>query len=200
MSPPTTDPDNAGPRDRWGPAPVAPSEVDQDVERVRALAAAVGAAFAALHASGWHRDTAEDRHGGGSGGANDGGMASTAAGRRGVRAKLHTAARDVSRAADALEGALVAMHEVAEIIDEAAGHGPDEAFYPPTVTKAEVAGLVANQAGRDAMASLVVLRRARGVAKREAGLAKAAAAREAAQAAARARKAAARRSKGRVVA
>ena len=148
-------------------------KVSADVAAIRGTAAAVADLYAALHDSGYHRDNAADRAGGGrriaEDGSENGSTANLGVGRDDVRDRLAAAAAGAELASTLLGGILVKLRQLATVIDRDAGHAPDELneLVPRTVLKAEVAEARARQARRDAEESLANLRRARATAGKE---------------------------------
>ncbi|MFP5377926.1 MAG: hypothetical protein ACLGIO_14245 [Acidimicrobiia bacterium] len=139
-----------------------PAQVADDAVRIAVLAGDVARAYAWLHDSGYARETARARVGTGRTTVTDehgetmpptpDPTGESALGQRAIRAKLAFCARATLRARDQLAGALVALHEIAELVDAAAGHEPDDDGHdrriPRTVTKAEVARARAAQRRR----------------------------------------------------
>jgi hypothetical protein len=139
--------------------PPLPSGVAADLAALLGLVREVGEAYGWLYDSGYSRETARDRVGTGrTTVVDDEGetMPPTAdpagesvLGQARVRSKLAFAGRQVARARGQLAGALAALHEIAELVDDGAGHLPDEHVrIPRTVTKGELAWARAAQQRR----------------------------------------------------
>ena len=156
----------------------APHKVAADSAAIRDLALQVAETYRALFDSGFLRDTAADRarHGRrvAEDGSSNGSTADVGVGREAVRIKLSAVGETVAAVSTLLGAALVKLHQVAEIVDDDAGHAPEEfnQLIPRSVLKTEVADARARQARRDAEEALAALRRARANAGRERAKAK----------------------------
>lgn len=138
----------------------APSQVAADAVAVAMRAGEVARAYAWLHDSGFGRESARDRVGSGRTTVvdEDGTVmpptpdpaGETAIGQRRRRDKLAFAARCVARARAQLDGAEAALAELAELVDEQAGHEPEERDrrVPRVATKAEISAARAAQRRR----------------------------------------------------
>lgn len=123
----------------------APHNVSADVARLAARASEVDEAYRWLYEDGF---TGSGGRGIAPDGSANGSVPWIFAHRRVVRDKLGFAARATSRALGQLDGALAALHEIAELLD---GDRPDEDEAPTTpvsVGKAERARLVLAQGRR----------------------------------------------------
>jgi len=123
----------------------APSVVAADAAEAKRLADKVADAYRWLHASGYATDSAGDKVGGRSqrtaeDGSNNGSVPQVVASREVVRCKLAYAGRAVDRARGGLAGALVALHEVAALVDDGAEHlaSDHDTRIPRTESKAGI--------------------------------------------------------------
>lgn len=123
----------------------APHQVGADLSRVAARASEVDEAYRWLYESGFvgagGRGIAED-------GSENGSVPWIVVNRRVVRDKLGFAARAAGRALGQLDGALAALHEIAELLDGDRPEGDEAPVAPVSVGKAERARLLLAQGRR----------------------------------------------------
>lgn len=124
---------------------LSPTDLARELAETERLAAHVLDAYRWLHASGYATDSAGEKVGGqpqhlAEDGSNNGSVPRISASRDVVRKKLAYACRAVGRARSNYAGALVAMNEIAELVDAGTEHlaSGHDVRIPRTESKAGV--------------------------------------------------------------